>query len=461
MHKIFQCFAALAAVAAISSVGLAQQTVRWEATLDAAQRLADRTHRLVLLQFEAPWCGNCRRMEAEVLNQPLVTAELAADYVPVRINADHFPATANQFGVRFLPTTVILTPQGQMVDSMRGYIEASDFTARLNRVALTAKQRGGTMYAQLPNGGAPTAPAPTATPTGTPSASPTSNVSGPALVADASGVPSSAKASPSGSATGLSDDRYADYFRPSQTTNSAPPIAQPSTATSPSPIATQPAAPYAGLTQPSAPATPNPAPAVTSALDQRLAAASPTLTQPSIPATTASFYGSQSTQPALQSPAVPSQSFQPQPAARANSVGSPSLAGSPSPQLPTMNPPLALDGYCSVSLAERQQWVMGDRRWGAIHRGRTYLFKGPEEQKQFFADPDRYAPMLSGNDIVLASEQGQTVAGRREHGAYFGNRVYLFASEATLDKFTRNPNLYANQASAAMRSTSYAGQPLQ
>ncbi len=81
-----------------------------------------------------------------------------------------------------------------------------------------------------------------------------------------------------------------------------------------------------------------------------------------------------------------------------------------------------------------------------IHRGRTYLFAGPAEQERFLRDPDRYAPVVSGNDIVLATEAGQVVSGMREHGVYFGNRVYLFSSEETLKKFAKNPNLYANQA---------------
>ena len=112
-------------------------------------------------------------------------------------------------------------------------------------------------------------------------------------------------------------------------------------------------------------------------------------------------------------------------------------------------------------LSERQQWALGDRRWGAIHRGRTYLFTGPEEQRRFFTDPDRYAPAISGNDVVLAAEQGQPVPGMREHGVFFGNRVYLFSSEATLDKFARNPNLYANQTPAAVRTGANTGPTVQ
>ncbi len=104
--------------------------------------------------------------------------------------------------------------------------------------------------------------------------------------------------------------------------------------------------------------------------------------------------------------------------------------------------------------------MLGDRRWGAIHRGRTYLFAGPEEQRRFFTDPDRYAPTASGNDVVLAAEQGQAVPGMRQHGVTFGNHVYLFSSEATLEKFSKNPNVYVNQASGSLRAGAYVGQQM-
>ena len=124
------------------------------------------------------------------------------------------------------------------------------------------------------------------------------------------------------------------------------------------------------------------------------------------------------------------------------------------PHAPPGNPPLGLDGCCPVSLVEKQQWVAGDRRWGVNHRGRLYFFAGPEEQRRFFADPDRYAPVVSGNDIILAGE-GQVVPGRREYGVYYRNRVYLFSSEATRAKFEANPGPYANQALEALRAGAY------
>jgi len=133
-------------------VGYGQQAVRWEDTLENAQRLAGQSNRLVLIHFWAPWCSVCKQMEANVYTQPAVAAELAADYVAVKINADHFPATAQKYGVSALPTMVIIAPNGQMLDSMRGRIEAPQYVARLTQVATEVKRRSAAMYAQIPSG---------------------------------------------------------------------------------------------------------------------------------------------------------------------------------------------------------------------------------------------------------------------------------------------------------------------
>jgi len=96
-----------------------------------------------------------------------------------------------------------------------------------------------------------------------------------------------------------------------------------------------------------------------------------------------------------------------------------------------------------VTLSEREQWAKGDPRYGVIHRGRTYLFVGPEEAKHFFSDPDRFAPVLSGMDVVIAVEENRHVPGKREFGAWYEGRVFLFASDGSYRKFDLDPGRYA------------------
>ncbi len=117
----------------------------------------------------------------------------------------------------------------------------------------------------------------------------------------------------------------------------------------------------------------------------------------------------------------------------------------------TGKPTVAMDGYCPVRLVETGRWQKGDKAWGIIHRGRIYLFTGPEELRRFQANPDRYAPINSGNDVVISIEAGRAVPGFREHGAQYDGHIYLFASEETLKKFESNPLFYADRALQSIR----------
>ncbi len=124
---------------------------------------------------------------------------------------------------------------------------------------------------------------------------------------------------------------------------------------------------------------------------------------------------------------------------QAEPVGSATLSASP-PRFPW---PLALDGYCVVTLVEQHRWQPGDPRYGVRHRGQLYLFAGPAEKQRFWQNPEAYAPVLSGLDVVIYLEQGRMVPGKRRYGIFYQGRIYLFASPQSLQKFTAQPEAYA------------------
>jgi YHS domain-containing protein len=113
--------------------------------------------------------------------------------------------------------------------------------------------------------------------------------------------------------------------------------------------------------------------------------------------------------------------------------------------------PLGLEGYCPVSLADRGVWTEGRAQWGVRHRGRTYLFAGPEQQQAFLASPDRYAPALSGDDPVVVVDQRRSTPGRRAYGVTYQSRMYLFSSPETRAQFAANPERYTAPVMLAER----------
>lgn len=147
------------------------------------------------------------------------------------------------------------------------------------------------------------------------------------------------------------------------------------------------------------------------------------------------------------------------PGATANSASGPpavvaaAAVNPPPPQAAGEPAPLGLDGYCPVRLCENRAWVKGNTLYGATHRGRLYLFAGPDEQQRFLQNPDRYSPVAGGEDPVMAVDQGLRVGGKREFGLYLGHRVYLFSSEETLQRFRQDPNRYSTVVLQAERPT--------
>jgi protein disulfide-isomerase len=97
----------------------------------------------------------------------------------------------------------------------------------------------------------------------------------------------------------------------------------------------------------------------------------------------------------------------------------------------------------SRAAEDRAAWKKGNPRFGAIHQGRTYLFTTAEQQQKFLANPDSYAPALSGYDPVRYAERGELVDGKRAYGLVTPDkRVFLFADEASLQKFRQAPGRY-------------------
>ncbi len=120
------------------------------------------------------------------------------------------------------------------------------------------------------------------------------------------------------------------------------------------------------------------------------------------------------------------------------------------PQLPAGSPPLGFDGFCPVTMKQQWKWARGDVRYGAVHRGRTYLFTSPEAQAEFLKSPDAYSPVLSGADPVLAMDAKQNVPGQRAFALEYRGQFYLFSSQETLTKFRDNADAYSQGVQQAM-----------
>ena len=123
------------------------------------------------------------------------------------------------------------------------------------------------------------------------------------------------------------------------------------------------------------------------------------------------------------------------------------------PHLPGANPykitelddvelPVALSGFCAVTLRDQYQWLAGTPRFQLVFDGQIYWFLSRRELEIFAASPLEYAPALKGDCIVTFEETGKRVQGRLEHGAVRNGRIYLFQSEEHSSRFRADPSRF-------------------
>lgn len=427
--------------------GMASAAVQWQPTLDAAQALAAQTNRLVLIHFWGNGCPPCARMDSEVFSRPDVAETISRNYAAVKVNKAQFPNIAAQYGVNAVPTDVIVTPQGRVIGTYVGAVSAGQFMGRLEQIAgiYRGPSAGGfAQQAAVPGGVSSEYPPPDAAQPPMPAAQPPS---APAYVAG--GPPGYGGAAvytapqPTQPIAAPAAAPYSGQYNPSLAPpapySAGPAIAQPPVYGA-SPNLNPPAA--AGYGTSPGPAQPPAAAGSSYPADPAMSSRSPVGGgQFSPPATTRPLASGVP----VETPGWNADRTPPGPASGAGSAVQPS--GAVRGNQPEGMPPLALDGFCPVRLAEEWRWVPGNPVWGAFHEGRTYLFAGPQEQQAFLRDPNRYAPVLSGQDVVSLVEQGREMPGTRNFGARWNDRVYLFNSQENYEKFRVNPTLYESNIS--------------
>lgn len=107
----------------------------WLENLDAAKAQATEEQKPILLHFYAEWCGPCRNMEQNVLNQTQVINALENKVVGVKVNADDYPELAEQYGIHTLPSDVVIEPDGTRMIESSGSRTLSEYVASIDRAA--------------------------------------------------------------------------------------------------------------------------------------------------------------------------------------------------------------------------------------------------------------------------------------------------------------------------------------
>ena len=104
--------------------------IRYAETYEAALETARSEGKPLMIDFYTDWCGVCKMMDKEVLNQKPIVLE-SQKFVNVKVNAEQREDLARAFGVRGYPTFIWLDNNFNIIERMDHGAPAGEFLARM------------------------------------------------------------------------------------------------------------------------------------------------------------------------------------------------------------------------------------------------------------------------------------------------------------------------------------------
>ncbi len=101
--------------------------------LRAAKEQAARDGKLILVDFMASWCTNCKMMEEYTFSNDQVAGLLQRNYLVVKVNIDNFDGfdLKQQYKVHTLPTLLFLDSKGRLLEKREESMVPSKMIERL------------------------------------------------------------------------------------------------------------------------------------------------------------------------------------------------------------------------------------------------------------------------------------------------------------------------------------------
>lgn len=109
-----------------------QQPIEWLTEYGAARREGIKLDRPVLLFVTSEHCGYCVKMHDVSFSNHKIIHELRSSFVPAKLNLASDSELAQELKVSIYPTTVIISPQGKILDYARGYLNPNELSKRMS-----------------------------------------------------------------------------------------------------------------------------------------------------------------------------------------------------------------------------------------------------------------------------------------------------------------------------------------
>jgi len=105
----------------------------------------------LLVMFTSDHCHYCTKMLAETYGHSAIRRMLAKETETVLAKAEDYRDLIKRMGIRGYPTTLLVSPQGEVLDLVEGFVDAKTFAKRVSPLLAKQSARVGDASATFPS----------------------------------------------------------------------------------------------------------------------------------------------------------------------------------------------------------------------------------------------------------------------------------------------------------------------
>ena len=140
-HPSFSLFllpVAVVFVLAFWSEPVSAQVVAWRYDYNEARHEAVEKNRPLLLDFGTENCFWCAKLESTTFHDPVIAGLMNERFIPLKVDAEKSMVLTEALGIQSFPTLVLAAPDGKILGTLEGYMDASRLHPHLQRALATA-----------------------------------------------------------------------------------------------------------------------------------------------------------------------------------------------------------------------------------------------------------------------------------------------------------------------------------
>jgi len=111
----------------------------WKKDYEAALKEAQKSGRYVVVHFSGPDCPACKMMDETTYANAAVVEHSNKGFVNVSVYLDGPSPLAKKFGIEAIPTTFLVTAEGERIRKWEGYVAPDDYKKGLDRAVAAHK----------------------------------------------------------------------------------------------------------------------------------------------------------------------------------------------------------------------------------------------------------------------------------------------------------------------------------